>query len=154
MSKYIKKTIAEYEHNMKKTLLEHPTPAAPGTILSKLDEKETADCVDQFRKYIGRVLYAVLKVLLDCANVIRDLTGHMTTSGKEHWKALEHLLGYLKNHNRPMKFVHPRSCKQWLCLMEIGQQTRMTERVFQATLLLSVVRLLLPGNPRSNKQLP
>ena len=48
MSKYIKKTVAEYEHNMKKTLLEHPTPAAPGTTLSKLDKKETANCVDQF----------------------------------------------------------------------------------------------------------
>ena len=108
MSKYINKTIAEYEHDMKMKLADHPTPGAPGTILLKLDEKdEQPDRVDQFRKYIGRVLYAVLKVLPDCANAIRDLTCHMTGPGKEHWKALERLLGYLKHHYKPMKFRAP-----------------------------------------------
>jgi hypothetical protein len=111
MSKYIKKTIAEYEHDMKKTLQEHPTPAARGSILSKLGEEEAADRVDQFHKYIGRVLYAVLKVLLDCDNAIRDMTCHMTAPGKEHWKALEHLLGYLKHHYRPMKFRAPKELR-------------------------------------------
>jgi hypothetical protein len=77
MSKNIKKTIAEYKHesDMKKK----PTPAAPGTILPKLDKKEeAADHVDKFCKYIGRVLCTVLKLLPDCVNVIRNLMCHMT----------------------------------------------------------------------------
>jgi hypothetical protein len=111
MSKYIKKTIAEYKHDKKKTLQEHPTPAAPGMILSNLGEEEAADCVDQFCKYVSCVLYAVLKVLPDCANAIQDMTCHMTALGKEHWKVLERLLGYLKHHYRPMKFHAPKELR-------------------------------------------
>jgi hypothetical protein len=96
---------------MGKELADFPTPAAPGSILMKLDENEEADRVDEFRKYVGRVLYAVLKVLPDCANAIRDLTCHMTKPGKEHWKALERLLGYLKHHYRPMKFRGPKELR-------------------------------------------
>jgi hypothetical protein len=35
----------------------------------------------------------------------------MTAPGKEHWKALEHLLGYLKHHYRPMKFHAPKELR-------------------------------------------
>jgi Reverse transcriptase (RNA-dependent DNA polymerase) len=36
MDKYINKTVAEYEQDMKTKLQNHPTPAAPGSILMKL----------------------------------------------------------------------------------------------------------------------
>jgi hypothetical protein len=51
MDKYIKKTVVEYEHDIKTTLSNYPTPAATGTILLKLDESiKKDDRVDQFRK--------------------------------------------------------------------------------------------------------
>jgi hypothetical protein len=49
-----------------------------------------------------------MKVLPDCANAILDLTCHMTAPGKEHWKALEQLLGYLKYNYKPLKFRAPK----------------------------------------------
>jgi hypothetical protein len=58
MSKYIKKTIAEYKHDMKKTLLEHPTPAAPGTILSKLGKEEQPIASISFTSML--VMYSML----------------------------------------------------------------------------------------------
>jgi hypothetical protein len=111
MTKYIAKTVVEYEHDMDKVLADFPTPAAPSTILMKLDEGEEPDRIDKFRKYVGRILYAVLKVLPDCANAIQDLACHMTRPGKEHWKALERLLGYLKHHYRPVKFRAPKELR-------------------------------------------
>jgi hypothetical protein len=108
MDKYVSKTVAEYEQDMKIKLRNHPTPAAPGTILMKLSNDKDPDWIDQFQKYVGCILYAVLKVLLDCANAICDLTCHMTALGKEHWKVLERLLGYLKYNYRPLKFRAPK----------------------------------------------
>jgi hypothetical protein len=33
---------------------------------------------------------------------------HMTAPGMEHWKVLEHLLGYLKYNYKPLKFQAPK----------------------------------------------
>ena len=112
MDKYINKVVIEYEHDMKIQLKDYPTPATPGSNLMKLDDQqEKPDRMDQFRKYIGKILYAVVKVIPDCANAIRDLTCHMTAPGQEHWKALERLLGYLKFHYKPMKFRAPKELR-------------------------------------------
>ena len=107
MDKYIDKTIKAYEEATGKVLKDYPTPGAPSTILMKVEDESLIIDPTEYRKYVGRILYAVTKVLPDCANAVRDLTCHMTAPGEEQWKALEHLLGHLKFRLRHLKLRAP-----------------------------------------------
>ena len=46
--------------------------------------------------YVDDSLYTV-KVGLDCANAVRDLAQHMSSPGVDQWKAMEQVVGYLKD---------------------------------------------------------
>ena len=107
MDKYIDKTIKTYEESTGKSLKDYPTPGAPNEILTKVHDEGLIIDQTEYRKYVGRILYAVTKVLPDCANAVRELTCHMTAPGEAQWKALERLLGYLKFHRRPLKLRAP-----------------------------------------------
>jgi len=52
-----------------------------------------------------------MKVLPDCANAVRELTCHLSSPGKQHWTALEHVIGYLKYHYHPFKLRSPRELR-------------------------------------------
>ena len=107
MTKYIKEAVAAFEESQGVELPAQPTPAAPGSSLLKLPDDMDPIDIPGFRKFVGKILYAVMKILPDCANAIRDLSCHMTRPGKEHWKALTRLMAYLKHNYRPMKLRAP-----------------------------------------------
>jgi hypothetical protein len=88
-------------------LKDHKTPAAPNSTLEKLREGEEVIDESMYQKLVGKLLYAVLRVLPDCANAIRDLTCHLSSPGEQHWKALAYLLGYLKHNYKRMKLRSP-----------------------------------------------
>ena len=90
MNKYISDMCAEFENERKMELPNHPTPGKPSTILEKHDGEALEESLH--RKYVGKALYAVIKVLPDCANAVRDLTVHLSNPSKECWKdALKNL---------------------------------------------------------------
>lgn len=97
------------EKHIKKPLPDYETPGTPGNVLVKHD----GEPVDHgaYRKFVGRILYAVVKVLPDCANAARDLTVHLSNPSTEHWKALIRLIGYLKHHYRALKLRAPRNLR-------------------------------------------
>ena len=109
MKKYIDKSILEMEKYLNKELKEYKTPGAPGTHLLK-NEEETQD-ESGYRKFVGKLLYASVKVLPNCSNAMRDLSAHLSNPGEEHWKALKRVAGYLKHHYQPLMIREPKDLR-------------------------------------------
>ena len=111
MQEYIDEIVQEFEEYTEMALRDYPSPAVPGQFLMKLEEGEEAIDIGSYHRFMGKLLFAVMKVLPDCGNAIRDLTCHLSNPGEEHWKALEHMIGYLKFHYRPMKLRAPKELR-------------------------------------------
>jgi len=60
-----------------------------------------------YRTFVGKLLYAIMKVIPDCCNAIQDLTSHLSKPRKDHWDALSRLMGHLKGHYRSLKLREP-----------------------------------------------
>ena len=106
MDSYIRDICNDFEKEYDQELPNHSTPARPSTTLEKNEEEPVDE--SGYRKYVGKVLYAVIKVLPDCANAVRDLTVHLSNPSKECWTALTRLLGYLKHHTKPLMLTRPK----------------------------------------------
>jgi hypothetical protein len=91
----------------KRDLKDYDTPGKPQVTLSKHEGEPVEQ--SEYRSIVGVTLFAVRKAIPDCANVIRDLSGHLNNPGKEHWDAVERLLGYLKHHYKPLKIRTPKA---------------------------------------------
>lgn len=107
MRKYIMDVIDDFEKETENTLGDYQTPAAPSSVLMKLEEDEEPIETSGYRKYVGKLLYAVMKVLPDCANAVRDLSCHLSAPGDQHWQALVRFMGHLKYNYRPLKLRAP-----------------------------------------------
>jgi len=46
---------------------------------------------------VGKLLYYGIKVGIDCANAIRDLSKHVMNPGEHQWRAMKRIIGYLKH---------------------------------------------------------
>jgi hypothetical protein len=68
MTKYVKSMCEEFETHTGKRLKDYATPGAPGTMLLK----NQGEMVDQsgYRKFVGKSLFAVKKLLPDCSNAV------------------------------------------------------------------------------------
>jgi len=108
MKEYIDEIISDFEEYIETAVSSYKSPAVPGSTLLKLTESEQPIDTSAYQKFVGQLLYAVMKVLPDCANAVRDLTCHLSAPGEEHWAALERLIGYLKYNYRPLKLRSPR----------------------------------------------
>jgi hypothetical protein len=51
--------------------------------------------VDAYRSIVGKIMYYATKIAPEICNVVRELVGHLSNPGPEHWKALERCVGYL-----------------------------------------------------------
>ena len=61
--------------------------------------KSNLEELDNINKYISlveKLMWYTTKVGPDVSNAARELEVHMSHPGLEHWKALGHLIGYLK----------------------------------------------------------
>ena len=48
----------------------------------------------EYRSMVGKVMYLMTNLAPDLANPARELAQHLSNIGKEHWKALERLIGH------------------------------------------------------------
>ena len=71
------------------------TPGAPGTSPSKSDLEEHQG-IDNYRSFVGQLMWYTTKVGYDVENMARELAVHMLNPGPEHWKTLGRTIGYLK----------------------------------------------------------
>lgn len=86
--------INSFEEMEKKQYKVRKTPAAPGSVLKKHEGE--AIRIEDYRSMIGKIMYYATKVGPKIVNAIRELATHMGCPGEEQWKALGHLVGYLK----------------------------------------------------------
>ena len=73
------------------------TPGAAVTPPLKSTSEDEIILHDEFRSYVGRIMFACGKTEPSLSNACRELTCHLTAPNAEHWTALRHLIGYLKN---------------------------------------------------------
>ena len=62
------------------------TPGLQNSVLEKNEEEIVM--LDEYRSLVGKLLFYVVKVAPDCANVVRDLARHMSNPGDPHWNII------------------------------------------------------------------
>jgi hypothetical protein len=90
--------ITKFEQLTGKAVQEYQTPAYPNNPLVKNDGEPIWRT--EYQSFIGQILYYTTKIAPPMANAVRELSSHMSNPSKEHWKALERTIGYLKGHGR------------------------------------------------------
>jgi hypothetical protein len=105
MEKYIQSMCREFETHVGKEVRDYATPAAPGSNLLA-NEAEEID-TSGYRKFVGKALFAVKKVLPDTGNAVRELSMHLSNPGTQQWKAVGRVMGHLKYHYQPIKLRRP-----------------------------------------------
>ena len=96
MTDYVESIVRDYEEFKESGIKEFSTPGASVTppLRSSVDD-EIID-MEPFRSFVGRILFACGKTEPTISNACRELTSHLSAPNKEHWKALSHLIGFLK----------------------------------------------------------
>jgi hypothetical protein len=109
MQDYTQAIVRDFASDMESSIKEFNTPGAAVTPpLRSTDDDEIID-MELFRSYVGRVMFACGKTEPTISNACRELTSHLTAPNEEHWKALMHLIGYLKTGvNQGLKMRPPK----------------------------------------------
>ena len=109
MNKYISECVSEFEEHVKKVCRNFACPGVPGSNLMKHEGSP----VDQsgYRKFVGKLLFAVKKVLPDCANAVRELSMHLENPSEDTWKCIGRIMGYLKFNYRALKLRKPKAMR-------------------------------------------
>jgi hypothetical protein len=71
----------------------YATPGTPGKTLRK-NEGAMID-LDAYRSIVAKIMYYATKIASEICNAERELAGHLSNPGEDHWKALERCVGYL-----------------------------------------------------------
>jgi hypothetical protein len=82
---------------MDSDIKEFSTPGASVTPPLRSSPEDEIINMELFRSFVGRILFACGKTEPTISNACRELTSHLTAPNEEHWKALTHLVGYLKS---------------------------------------------------------
>jgi hypothetical protein len=105
MPKMVKEIITAYEKYTGEDVKSYTTPSTPGVTLEKNAEEEPLQ-IDKYCTIVGKIMYLVTKIFGEGANQVRELTRHFANPGKEHWKALDRFVGYLKANEKNIKLTY------------------------------------------------
>jgi hypothetical protein len=98
MTDYIEAIVrTNYEEYMESDIKEFSTPRASVTPPLRSSPEDEIINMELFRSFVGQILFACGKTEPTISNACRELTSHLTAPNEEHWKALTHLVGYLKS---------------------------------------------------------
>jgi hypothetical protein len=92
MPKMMDEISEKFEQARGKRAKEYATPGTPGNTLRKNDGN-TVD-IYAYRSIVGKIMYYATKIAPEVCNAVRELAGHLSSPGEEHWKA-ERCVGYL-----------------------------------------------------------
>ena len=109
MESYLCDAVKKFEEFTGKEVRNYATPGRAHICLEKYDGEPVNQ--EDYRSHVGKILFAIKKVLPDCANAIRDLSSHLQCPSKEHWLALARLFGYIKHRRRPFKLRKPKELR-------------------------------------------
>jgi hypothetical protein len=51
--------------------------------------------IDAYRSIVGKIIYYATKIAPEICNPVRELSGHLSNPGEDHWKVIERCVGYL-----------------------------------------------------------
>jgi hypothetical protein len=98
----------KFEKSRDKPAKVYVTPGAPGKTLRK-NEGTMVD-IDSYRSIVGKIMYYATKIAPEICNAVRELEGHLSNRGEEHWKALEQYVGYWAGEEtKPLCLRKPRA---------------------------------------------
>jgi hypothetical protein len=107
MPKMIDEISEKFEQSRGKKAKEYATTGTPGKTLRK-NEGNMVD-IDPYRSIVGKIMYCATKIAPEIFNAVRELAGHLSNPGVEHWKALERCVGYLTSEGtKPLCLRKPR----------------------------------------------
>jgi hypothetical protein len=93
MPKMMEEINDKFEKVIGKKAKVYVTPGTPGKTLVK----NTGPMVelDAYRSIVGKIMCYATKIAPEICNAVRELAGHLSNPGAEHWKALKQCVGYL-----------------------------------------------------------
>jgi hypothetical protein len=107
MPKMIDEISEKFEQARGKKDKEYATPGTPGKTLRK-NEGNMVD-IDAYRSIVVKIMYYITKIAPEICNAVRELAGHLSNLGKDHWKALERCVGYPTSEGtKPLRLRNPR----------------------------------------------
>jgi len=109
MPKIVEDIEEVYQRATGKKAKHYDTPGWPGKTLDK-NTGEMVD-IDNYRSLVGKLLYFSVKVAPELSNATRDLAGHMSNPGADHWKAAERLVGYVSKKKIGLTYRQPRELR-------------------------------------------
>ena len=86
--------VKSFEDMMRKSCKVRKTPGAPGSVLRKNEGEPVR--IEQYRSMVGKIMFYATKVCPKIVNASRELATHMGNPNEDHWKAMGHLVGYIK----------------------------------------------------------
>ena len=107
MISYVNSICKDLEAFINKPLKLHDTPGPSHTCLMKNENQESIKNLDEYRSFVGRLLFMARKTDPYSLNAIRELSAHLSSPTEVHWKSLLHLAGYLKGHYSSLKLRLP-----------------------------------------------
>jgi hypothetical protein len=114
MEKRVRDIIKSYENATGLTAKKVDSPCTPGKVLSKNDGEITN--IEDYRSIVGKAMFFSTKLGYKTSSATRQLAGHLSCPGQEHWDALARLVGYLKQMKLPgMIYKSPESLRVISC---------------------------------------
>jgi hypothetical protein len=120
MDKKVQELVQKYENHTKSVAKKYESPGKPGENLSKW-EGDSVD-INAYRSITGLAMFFGTKMGPKPSNAIRSISRFMSNPGKEHWKAIGRLIGYLKHAKfNGIRYVEPESLELiYMCDTDLG----------------------------------
>ena len=111
MDKKVQASIEQLKKFLKREIKVKPSPGKPNEYLQKSEDENPVD-IDEYRSLVGQIMFFTTKLCPKTGNACRALSGFMSNPSKDHWKALERLIGYMKGMGtRGIIYWEPESMK-------------------------------------------
>jgi hypothetical protein len=105
MPKLVRQIVEVYENFTGEEAPAYDTPGMPGVSLEANPDDDPVE-PEAYRCIVGKAMYLVTKLWASGSNATRELTKYFSNPGEQHWKALKHLVGYLKEHEHDIYLTY------------------------------------------------
>jgi hypothetical protein len=97
MNELAETIVGDYEKHVGRSIKEAKTPGFPGTTLQNGEDDQAKGIeTEKYRSLVRNIMYYVTNIAPDCANAARELSQYLGKPTQGHWRALERLVGYMK----------------------------------------------------------
>ena len=122
MDKKVQELVMKYEKHTKSVAKKYESPGRPGENLSKWEGEPIN--IDAYRSITGLAMFFGTKMGPKPSNAIRSISRFMSNPGKDHWKAIGRLIGYLKHAKfNGIRYVEPESLDLiYACDTDLGNE--------------------------------